>query len=147
MDEDSTAFASQEETRQAILSVLKLRQNFLHSKGIDDMAHVLTNDERGELVKSARFSYETSEEQLHLQTRDQENGLAKGKTLSAKAKAKGRGIGAGKAAGKALLSLPVKKVSSSSSASRSANAGADICNASTARSGSGRCWPSPAASM
>ncbi len=86
VDEGSTAFASREETRQAILSVLQLRQKFMWSKGVANMRYVLTGNERGEPAKAARFSYETYEEQLHLQTRDEEKGLAKGKTLAAKGK-------------------------------------------------------------
>ena len=75
-----TAFASQAETARAILSVLQLRHDFLKSKNIDDLRHVLTESERGELVKGARQEYEKSEQQLALQERDAEKGKAKGKT-------------------------------------------------------------------
>jgi hypothetical protein len=91
LDEDSTAFASQEETRQAILSVLKLRQVFLQGKDIDNLCHILSPDERGELAKSARMAYEMSVEQLDLQLRDEEKASAKGKPLAAKGKGKARG--------------------------------------------------------
>jgi hypothetical protein len=90
LDEDSTAFASQEETRQAILSVLKLRQVFLQGKDIDNLRHILSPDERGELAKSARMAYEMSVEQLDLQLRDEEKASAKGKPLAAKGKGKAR---------------------------------------------------------
>jgi hypothetical protein len=91
VDEDSTAFASQEETRQAILSVLQLRQVFLQGKDIDNLRHILSPDERGELAKSARMAYEMSVEQLDLQLRDEEKASAKGKPLAAKGKGKARG--------------------------------------------------------
>ena len=43
-----TAFASQGETGRAILSVLRVHQQFLQSKSIIDMRHVLTDDQRRE---------------------------------------------------------------------------------------------------
>ena len=73
MDDDSTAFASREETGRAILKVLLLRQTFLQSKGIADIRHVLTAPERGELTKAARQKYEETEEQRLLQARDKGN--------------------------------------------------------------------------
>jgi hypothetical protein len=90
LDEDSTAFATQEETRQAILSVLKLRQRFLQDNAIYNMCHILSSYERGELAKSARMAYEMSAEQLDLQRRDEEKASAKGKPLAAKGKGKAR---------------------------------------------------------
>ncbi len=69
-DDDSTAFASQEETRQAILSVLKLRQHLRWCKGIAEMGHVLTGDERGELTNAARAAYEEYGVQVVLQETD-----------------------------------------------------------------------------
>ena len=45
------AFASQEETWRAIRDVLELRQSYLKSKGIEDLRHVLTSDERAERTK------------------------------------------------------------------------------------------------
>ena len=74
------AFASQERTTRGILSALRVRRAFLRSKNIDDFRHVLTEDERGELVKWARQEYERSERQLALQERDAEKGKAEGKT-------------------------------------------------------------------
>ena len=76
--ETSTAFASQEETRRVIVSVLQCRQRFLRSKGILDMFHVLTDDERSEMIAAARKMFEGSPEQLLLQARDFVTGLAKG---------------------------------------------------------------------
>ena len=64
------AFASQEETVHAILSVLKIRKSFLRSKNIVDHRYVLTEDERGELTKRQREAYESTPEQLALQARD-----------------------------------------------------------------------------
>ena len=75
-----TAFASQAETARAIQSVLRVRHEFLRSKNIADLRHVLTEAERGELVKRAREEYEQSEHQLALQDRDAEKGKGKGKT-------------------------------------------------------------------
>ena len=66
------AFASQEETVHAILSVLKIRKSFLRSKNIVDHRHVLTEDERGELTKRQREAYDSTSEQLALQARDQQ---------------------------------------------------------------------------
>ena len=57
------ACASQEETWRAIRDVLELRQSYLKSKGIKDLRHVLTSDERIELTKRAKADYEDSEEQ------------------------------------------------------------------------------------
>jgi hypothetical protein len=113
VDEDCTAFASQEETRQAILSVLQLRQVFLQGKDIEDLRHVLTPDERGELAKSARKAYEMSVEQLDLQTRDEEKGSAKGKPPAAKGNGKARGkvhaIGAAQPTGKGYVARFVRQ--------------------------------------
>ena len=78
--EYDTAFASQEETGRAILSVLKLRHDFLRSKNIDDMRYVLTEPERQELVRVARDQYEQSRQQRALQERDVEKGKARGKS-------------------------------------------------------------------
>ena len=96
VDEDSTAFASEEETRQGILSVLQLRHAFLYRKDIEDLRHVLTPFERSELAKSAREAYEMSGEQLDLQARDEEKGSAKGKPPATKGKGKARGKTHGK---------------------------------------------------
>ena len=104
------AFASQEETWRAIRDVLELRQSYLKSKGIKDLSHVLTSDERMELTKRARADYEDSEEQQQLQKKDVEKGKTKGKgwtgqetagsrcapqpsTRKGKAKSKGDGKG------------------------------------------------------
>ena len=73
------ACASQEETWRAIRDVLELRQSYLKSKGIKDLRHVLTSDERIELTKRARADYEDSEEQRILQDLDIRNGKARGK--------------------------------------------------------------------
>ena len=78
--DSDTAFASQAETARAIVCVLKVRHAFLQSKNIDDTRHVLTEAERGELVRRARAEYEQSEQQLKLQERDREKGKAKGKS-------------------------------------------------------------------
>ena len=74
-----TAYASQEETGQAILCVLQVREEFLRRKNITNARRVLTPSERGELVQSARQEYEESEEQLALQERDAVKGKAAGK--------------------------------------------------------------------
>ena len=66
------AFASQEETLHAILSVLKIRSTFLRSKNIDDPGHVLTVEERAELTNRQREAYDSTPEQLALQARDQQ---------------------------------------------------------------------------
>ena len=73
------ACASQEETWRAIRDVLELRQSYLKSKGIEDLRHVLTSDERNELTKRARADYEDSEEQRILQDLDIKKGKAEGK--------------------------------------------------------------------
>ena len=73
------AFASQEETWRAIRNALELRQSYLKSKGIEDLRHVLTSDERAELTERARADFEDSEEQRVLQDLDIEKGKAKGK--------------------------------------------------------------------
>eukprot|EP00959_Pyramimonas_sp_CCMP1952_P285571 5971070-Pyramimonas_sp.AAC.1 len=56
-----TAYASQEETGRAILSVLRVRQQFLQSKGVVDMRRVLADDQRRELVQSVRQECEQSD--------------------------------------------------------------------------------------
>ena len=73
------ACASQEETWRAIRNVLELRQSYLKSKGIEDLHHVLTSDERNELIKRARADYEDSEAQRILHDLDIEKGKGKGK--------------------------------------------------------------------
>ena len=65
------AFASQEETLHAILSVVKIRSSFLRSKNIDDPEHVLTVEERAELTNRQREAYDSTQEQVALQARDQ----------------------------------------------------------------------------
>ncbi|MDA8583139.1 hypothetical protein N9L68_02875 [bacterium] len=67
------AFASQEETCQAIRDVLGLRRSYLRSKGIEDLRHVLAGDERAELTKRIRDDYEGSEEQRVMQDTDRGN--------------------------------------------------------------------------
>jgi len=84
------AFASQQETWRAIRDVLELRQSYLKSKGIEDLRHVLTSDERAELTKRVRAEYENSEEQRDLQDTDVDKGKAKGKGCEGKGAA-GRG--------------------------------------------------------
>ena len=99
-----TAFASEAETGRAILSVLRVRHEFLLRKNITDPYHKLTQDERAELVKHVRNDYEHSTEQLALQHRDAAKGKAKHKSSAkggrgasqpaskgSKAKGKGRG--------------------------------------------------------
>eukprot|EP00959_Pyramimonas_sp_CCMP1952_P356459 7464944-Pyramimonas_sp.AAC.1 len=71
-----TAYASQEETARAILSVLRVRQQFLQSKGAVDMRHVLTDDQRRELVQRVRQEREQSDHQRALQQRDADEGKA-----------------------------------------------------------------------
>ncbi len=90
-EDNDTAFASQEETARGILSVLRVRDEFLRSKNIDDPRHVLTEDERAELVKWTRQEYERSERQLALQERDAEKGKAKGLTPPPAEKGKAKG--------------------------------------------------------
>ncbi len=82
-DDCDAAYASQEETARAIQAVLRIRHDFLRSKNIADMRHVLTEEERAELVKRAREEYESSDFQVQLQNRDAEKGKAKGKNFSA----------------------------------------------------------------
>ena len=72
------AFASQQETWRAIRDVLELRQIYLKSKGIEDLRHVLTSDERAELTKRARADYDDPEDQRVLQDVDIEKGKTKG---------------------------------------------------------------------
>ena len=62
-----SAFASQAETFQAIVSVLQLRQNFLAFKEFPDNQRVLTEAERKERVDGARRAYEGTEEQVGMQ--------------------------------------------------------------------------------
>eukprot|EP00959_Pyramimonas_sp_CCMP1952_P224104 4685748-Pyramimonas_sp.AAC.1 len=52
------ADASQEETGRAILSVLRVRQQLLQSKGVVDMRRALADDQRRELVRSVRQEHE-----------------------------------------------------------------------------------------
>ena len=78
------ACASKEETWRAIRDVLELRQSYLKSKGIKDLSHVLTSDERMELTKRARADYEDSEEQRKLRALDISNGKARGKQWEGK---------------------------------------------------------------
>ena len=78
--ESGRAFASQAETARAIRSVLQLRQSFLQRKNITNMRHVLSDEERQELVRAARDTYQASVEQLELQERDREKAREKGKT-------------------------------------------------------------------
>ena len=73
------ACASQEETWRAIRDVLELRQSYLKSKGIEDLRHVLTKDERKELSKRAKADYEDSEEQRSLQELDIKKGKDEGR--------------------------------------------------------------------
>ena len=67
-----TAYASQAETVRAIVSVLQIRQDFLARKNIDDLRYVLSEEERGELVRHVRKEYEQTDEQVRLQQRDAE---------------------------------------------------------------------------
>ena len=80
-DEDSevTAYASEGDTRQAILTVLHQRREYLQSTHISDKRHVLTSAERAEMVKLVRGKCESSEDQLRLQPRDREIQRGKGK--------------------------------------------------------------------
>ena len=78
IDEEMTAYASEEETYRAIREVLQHRQTFLVINNIADMHHILTSDERADIVKTLRHTYEESREQIILQDRDVEKGLAKG---------------------------------------------------------------------
>eukprot|EP00959_Pyramimonas_sp_CCMP1952_P227593 4758893-Pyramimonas_sp.AAC.1 len=57
------ACASQEETGRAILSVLRVRRQFLQSKGVVDARRVLADDRRRELVQSVRQECEQSDRQ------------------------------------------------------------------------------------
>ena len=80
-DEDSevTAYASQEDTYQAILAVLHQRREYLQSNNITNTSHVLTAAERADMVKLVRGKYESSEDQLRLQHRDGQMQRGKGK--------------------------------------------------------------------
>ena len=82
---------------RAIWDVLELRKSYLESKGIEDLRHVLSNDERAGFTKRARAEYKDSEEQRVLQDRDVEKGKAKGKGWGSKG-ATGRGRGKGRGA-------------------------------------------------
>ena len=107
--DDDTAFAPQAETGRAISNALQIRHEFLWRKNIADLRHVLSESERGELVKGARSVYENTAEQLALQAQDrvkwQEKGLTakegpdgtKGSRGAPQRASKGsRGQGAGK---------------------------------------------------
>ena len=96
-----TARPSRRRRRRAEQSCrcLHLRQKFLRSKGIADMRHVLTEDERGELAKAARQTYDKSQEQRLLQARDLDTGRAKG--MGGDAKGKGEVGGAARPTGQA----------------------------------------------
>ena len=59
-----------EETGQAILSVLEIRQRFLRQRGITDIRYILTGAERAALVRTAKSEYDGSAEQVVLQERD-----------------------------------------------------------------------------
>jgi len=63
-EEDVRAFESKEETLRVITSALQLRQTYLQSKGITDLDHELTNEERQELVRSRREVYEKTRSSL-----------------------------------------------------------------------------------
>ena len=80
VDDEDTAFASKEETGEAILSMLQLRREFLQRKGITDMRHILTDEERAELTKTVLEDYEMSTQQVELQERDTAKGIDKGMT-------------------------------------------------------------------
>jgi len=72
-DDEDMVFAAQEETGKAILGVLRLREAFLKRKGITEKFHILTSDERKEIVKAVREDYENTPEQRKLQAKDAEN--------------------------------------------------------------------------
>ena len=96
-----TAFASEAETGRAILSILRVRHGFLRSKNITNLRHVLTADERKELVKRVRDEYEHSEEQLLLQQRDAEKFTSKGEAKGFASKSSSKGArGASQPVGK-----------------------------------------------
>ena len=94
-----SAFASQAETFQAIVSVLQLRQSFLDFKGITDHQRVLTEAERKELVDGARRAYEETEEQVGMQQNDVIAWHELRKDIS-KGAGEGKGKGGTKGAGK-----------------------------------------------
>ena len=88
-DGTDAAFAPQSETARSILSVLQFRQDFLVSKSIFDMRHVMKDSERAEIVTMAKESYEGAQQQIELQHADAAKVMAKGKDTS-KGKAKGK---------------------------------------------------------
>ena len=59
--------------------VLGLRQSYLASKGIENLRHVLTVEERAEFINRVREEFENSEEQRDLQDADVRKGKAGGK--------------------------------------------------------------------
>ena len=72
--------------------VLELRQSYLASKGIENLRHVLTPEERAEFIKRVREEFENSEEQRDLQDADVRKGKAGGKGWKSKgATSKGKG--------------------------------------------------------
>ena len=85
------AFAPQEETWRAIRGVLELRQRYLKSKGIKNLAHVLNKEQRAEFTRGARKEYEETEEQQHLQKKDIEKGRAIGKEWTGRETVASRG--------------------------------------------------------
>ena len=100
VDDEDTAFASKEETGEAILSVLQLRRTFLQRKGITDMRHILTDEERAELTNTVLVDYEMSTQQVELQERDTAKGKYMGLTPpggAARPARRGKGKGRGKA--------------------------------------------------
>ena len=48
---------SEEETFRAIRDVLKRRQIYLQSKGIENLGHILDEDQRAEFCKEVRNSW------------------------------------------------------------------------------------------
>ena len=69
-EDDDTAFAPQHETYRALVSVLQMRCEFLASKGIDNLHHVMNETERKEVVQHARAKYENTEDQIARQDAD-----------------------------------------------------------------------------
>ena len=70
-EDDETAFASQAETYRAIVSVLEMRREFLASKDINNLDHVLNETERREIVQHARAQYEHTDDQIARQQADE----------------------------------------------------------------------------
>ena len=72
-DDEVTAYASVEDTKKAILGVLKQRHAFLGRKGITDKGYRRTPKERGAMATHVRDKFGMTVEHRELQRRDLED--------------------------------------------------------------------------